>query len=126
MTRPFWFVVGVACLATGAAGIVLPLLPATPFLLLAAYAFARSSPRMHAWLLAHPRFGPVIDDWRRHGAIARNTKIAALALMVATLALSVALAVPAWVLVVQAMALAGSGLFIVTRPDRPRGPDQQA
>lgn len=123
MTRPFWFVLGVLCLGTGAAGIVLPLLPATPFLLLAAYAFARSSPRLHGWLLAHPRFGPIIEDWRRYGAIAQRTKIAALGLMVATLALSVALAVPGWVLALQAVALAGSGLFIVTRPDRPRDPD---
>ena len=122
MTRPFWFVLGAVCLATGAAGAVLPLLPATPFLLLAAYAFARSSPRLHGWLLAHPQLGPLIDDWNRHGAIARRAKITALAVMAATLALSVALAVPAWVLIVQAVALAGSGLFIVTRPDRPRGP----
>lgn len=123
MTRPFWFVLGVTSLGTGAAGIVLPLLPATPFLLLAAYAFARSSPRLHAWLLAHAHFGPLIEDWNRHGAIARRAKITALAFMVATLALSVALAVPAWVLIVQALALTGSGLFIITRPDRPRGPD---
>jgi uncharacterized membrane protein YbaN (DUF454 family) len=123
MTRPFWFVVGIVCVAAGAAGAVLPLLPTTPFLLLAAYAFARSSPRLHRWLLAHRQFGPLIDDWNQHGAIARNTKIMALGLMAATLALAVALGVPPWVLAMQAVALAGSGLFVATRPDRPRDRD---
>jgi uncharacterized membrane protein YbaN (DUF454 family) len=120
MTRPLWFAVGVTCLATGAAGAVLPLLPATPFLLLAAFAFARSSPRLHAWLLAHAHFGPLIQDWRRHGSIARRTKIVALATMAATLALSFALQLPLWIIAVQAAALAGTGTFIMTRPDRPR------
>lgn len=120
MTRPLWFTVGVTSLAAGAAGAVLPLLPATPFLLLAAYAFARSSPQFHAWLLDHPRFGPVIDDWRRHRCIARRTKVISLAMIAATLAASVALGVPAWLLAVQAVVLSGSALFIATRPDRPQ------
>ncbi|MCC6948416.1 MAG: YbaN family protein [Bradyrhizobiaceae bacterium] len=120
MTRPLWIAIGLASLTTGAAGAVLPLLPSTPFLLLAAYAFARSSPRLHAWLLEHPAFGPVIDDWRRHRAIARRTKIAALAVIAATLALSALLGVSAWILAIQAVVLSGSAIFIVTRPDRPR------
>ena len=120
MMRPLWFTIGLASLAIGAAGAVLPLLTATPFLLLAAYAFARSSPRLHAWLLDHPSFGPIIDDWRRYRAIARRTKIVALVVIGATLAISVALGVPAWIFAIQAAALAGSAIFIVTRPDRPR------
>jgi uncharacterized membrane protein YbaN (DUF454 family) len=120
MTRPLWLALGLTSLATGAAGAVLPLLPATPFLLLAAFAFARSSPRLHAWLLAHAHFGPLIDDWRRHRAIARRTKIVALATIAATLLLSVALQIPPWIIAIQAVALAGTATFIVTRPDRPR------
>lgn len=119
MTRPLWLAVGSVSLAAGAAGAVLPLLPATPFLLLAAYALARSSPQLHAWLLNHPSFGPIIDDWRRHRAIARRTKVVALFALIITLVMSAALGVPAWVLAFQSVALAGSAVFIVTRPDRP-------
>jgi len=119
MTRPLWIVLGCASLAAGVAGAVLPLLPATPFLLLAAYSFAQSSPRLHTWLIAHPRLGPIIEDWRRYGAIARRTKVVALAVMAVTFAGSAAFGVPSWVLAIQAITLAGAATFIVTRPDRP-------
>src|SRR5688572_30091456 len=105
MTRPFWFVLGILCLVAGAAGVVLPLVPATPFLLLAAYGFARSSPRLHDWLLAHPRFGPVITDWQRHGAISGRVKVTAVLMIAATFGGSIVFGVPGWILAVQAVVL---------------------
>src|SRR5690606_8396288 len=63
--RSLWLTFGLVCVGLALAGVVLPLLPATPFLLLAAFAFTRSSPRLHAWLLGHRHFGPLIEDWRR-------------------------------------------------------------
>lgn len=123
MTRPFWFALGFLCVGIGAAGLVLPLVPGVPFLLLAAYAFSRSSPRFHNWLLNHPRFGPPIIDWQRHGSISRNIKIVAVSTMGAALAISIALGIPSWVLALQAVLIAGAATFIVTRPGRPRGPD---
>jgi uncharacterized membrane protein YbaN (DUF454 family) len=119
MGRPLWFVLGLASVAAGAAGVVLPLVPATPFLLLAAFCFARSSPRLHAWLVGHPQFGPVINDWHEHGSIARNVKVTALVLMGLTLAGSAAFGVAPWILAIQAVVLAAAATFIVTRPDRP-------
>ncbi len=65
----------------GVAGIFLPLLPTTPFLLLAAWLFARSSPRLEQWLFDHPLFGRPLRDWREDGAISRGAKICALSLM---------------------------------------------
>lgn len=120
MSRPLWIAIGFASLVAGALGAILPLLPATPFLLLAAYSFAQSSPRLHAWLIGHPRLGPIIEDWRRYGAIARKTKLVALLTILATLGLSAALGVPAWVLILQALTLSGAAIFIFTRPDRLR------
>ncbi|MBB5518456.1 YbaN family protein [Amphiplicatus metriothermophilus] len=117
--RPLWLLLGFGCLAAGAAGAVLPLVPTTPFLLLAAFAFARSSPRLHDWLLAHPHFGPLIDNWRRHGAIGRRAKILAVAVMAFAFAFSIALGAGAWPLVLQALVLGGAALFVLTRPDAP-------
>jgi uncharacterized protein len=79
--RAAWFVSGIVAVALGLVGIVLPLLPTTPFLLLAAFCFARSSPALHDWIIHHPRLGPPIQDWRTHRAISRKAKTGALALL---------------------------------------------
>jgi uncharacterized membrane protein YbaN (DUF454 family) len=113
-------VVSTAC---GIAGVILPLVPTTPFLLLAAFAFARSSPRLHTWLVTHPRLGPPIDDWSRYGAISRRAKLTAITVMVATLAVSVILGLSTWILLAQAVAMCGAAIFILTRPDRPPSRD---
>ena len=118
--RPLWFSFGLIATMLGIAGAVLPLLPATPFFLLAAFGFARSSPRLHAWLTGHRRFGPLITDWQRHGAIARRAKLTAVAVMVVTLAAGAVAGLELWLLGVQAVAMAGAAIFILTRPDTPR------
>lgn len=79
--RPLFAGLGAAFTALGVAGIFLPMLPATPFLLLAAACFARASTRIYNWLLNHALLGPVILEWRRHQAIPYRTKIVAIALM---------------------------------------------
>jgi uncharacterized membrane protein YbaN (DUF454 family) len=111
-----WLVVGFVALALGALGIALPLLPTTPFVLVAAFAFAQSSEKLHQWLLDHNVFGPLIENWRRHGAISRRAKVVSVVSMVAVLTISVAMAVPTYVVVVQAVVLGASALFILTRP----------
>lgn len=114
--RPVWLLVGATATACGVAGIVLPLVPTTPFLLLAAYAFARSSPRLHTWLINHPRFGPLIRDWRDHGAIGARAKSLAVAVMLATLLGGVLAGLPVWILAVQAAILACVAAFLLSRP----------
>ncbi len=57
------------CLALGVIGIFVPGLPTTVFILMAGWAAARSSPRFHNWLEGHPLFGPMLRDWRKHGAV---------------------------------------------------------
>jgi uncharacterized membrane protein YbaN (DUF454 family) len=72
--RIVWLTLGLASLALGGLGVALPLLPTTPFVLLAAYCFARSSRKLHDWLLDNRTFGKAIRDWRAHRAISRRSK----------------------------------------------------
>lgn len=116
MMRAVWLTLGVSALLFGAIGIFVPLLPTVPFLLLAAFGFARSSERLHGWLLSHPTFGPPIEDWRERGAIGHRAKRLATLSILAAFALSVALGVAGWVLALQAVTLFGVALFIWTRP----------
>ncbi|WP_412774629.1 YbaN family protein [Nitrobacter sp.] len=78
MIRYVFLVLGIGFVALGFIGAFLPVLPTTPFLILAAACFARSSPRLENWLLRHPRFGPLLRGWRERGAIPVKAKLMAL------------------------------------------------
>lgn len=78
-------VMGLVALGLGLMGMFMPLLPTTPFLLLAAALFFRSSPRLYAWLLGHRTFGPYIRNFREHKAIPLHTKIVSVSLVWLTL-----------------------------------------
>ena len=107
----WWRTLALACVALGIVGAFLPVLPTTPFLLVAAWAAGKGWPQLEAWLIAHPRWGPPIRRWREHRAVPRSAKwlasatmlasVAALAFSEAPLALKLAmvlflLAVAAW------------------------------
>jgi uncharacterized membrane protein YbaN (DUF454 family) len=79
--RALWVLAGVASLATGIVGIFVPLLPTTPFVLLAAFCFSRGSTRAERWLLTHPRFGPMVHDWRERRAVPLRAKQLATVMM---------------------------------------------
>lgn len=121
MTRPAkrlaWQAAGALFLLLGLLGIPLPLLPTTPFLLLAAFCFARGSDRLHDWLVGHPRLGPPIEAWRRDRAISRQAKVMAGAAMLASLAISLVIGAPPYAVGLQAVVLVGVGLFLFTRPE---------
>ena len=115
--RIFWLTLGGLSLLVGVVGIVVPLLPTTVFAILAAYCFARSSTRLHDWLVSHRYFGPMIRDWRTEGAIRRPAKIMASVSIGVVFALSLLLGVANGVLLLQAAVLSAVLLFIWTRPD---------
>lgn len=108
---------GLCCVTLAAIGIVLPLLPTVPFLLLAAFFFANSSDRLHNWIVAHSVFGPMILDWRERGAIRPRAKKAATVSIAAVFGLSFLLGVPGHVLGIQAVVLTAVLTFIWTRPN---------
>lgn len=122
--RGFYLVLAWLALALGVIGIVVPGLPTTPFVLLAAWAAARSSERLHAWLRAHRLFGPMIRDWQATGAVSRRAKWAASVAMFLCAVLMFATAPRLW------MAASGSGVMLVVaiwlwlrpEPMRPANP----
>lgn len=79
--RVLWLLGGALSLFTGFVGIFLPLLPTTPFVLLAAFCFSRGSARWEAWLLQHPRFGPMVRNWRAYRVIPLRAKQLATVMM---------------------------------------------
>lgn len=115
--RLLWVAVGGVALALGALGAVLPLLPTTPFVILAGAALSKGSARHAAALHGHPVFGPVLADWRTHGAIAPRWKALALGMMAAGLAISTMIGVGAPILTVQAVAMSIAAAFILSRPN---------
>ncbi|MDZ7735161.1 MAG: YbaN family protein [Gammaproteobacteria bacterium] len=117
LARPLWFTFGCAATGCGIAGAVLPLLPTTPFLLVAAWAFARSSPRLHGWLLAHPTLGRLINNWQHDGSLGRNTKLVAMLVMLSSLGLTLLLGFPMLVAMVQLMVFVPAGWFLLSRPE---------
>jgi hypothetical protein len=93
----------------GVLGIFVPVLPTTPFLLLAAACYARSSRRIYAWLLQHAHFGPVIREWREHRSMPYRAKRRALWLIALSFVISIAFFVPGWK---AKLAMAAAGLVL--------------
>jgi hypothetical protein len=115
LVRGLLWVAGSVSLALGLLGILLPGLPTTPFILLAAACYARASPRLHAWLLNHRWFGPMLRDWERDHSLTRRTKT------VAVVSMTLMVAFSAWGFqsrpVLQAVLLAAGviGAWVVLR-----------
>ncbi|HET7655913.1 MAG TPA: YbaN family protein [Luteimonas sp.] len=117
-----WWLLAWAALALGMIGIVVPGLPTVPFVLLSAYAAARGSEKLHAWLLAHRRFGPMIRDWQAEGAVSRRAKWLATAMM-ALAAVVMFLTVPEWWMAATGTAImAVVDLWLWRRPEPRRQP----
>ena len=115
-TRFFWLLAGLTAVAIGAVGVVLPLLPTTPFLLVAAFAFARSSARLNRWLREHRSFGPLIGNWHRDGSIDRKVKRTAIIVIFVTPVITWLFGAPLWIIACQIVVLSASAIFILTRP----------
>lgn len=116
LTRPFFFVAGLAFVGLGIAGYILPVMPGTIFLILAAACFARSSQRLEAWIENHPKFGPTVVSWRRHGAIPRKAKFLSIGMMALSFVILLFAHPPEQWLWVTGAVLAGCALFVATRP----------
>jgi len=120
--RAIWVFLGALSLLLGVIGIFLPVLPTTPFVLLAAACFARGSKRFHHWLLTHQRFGPLVSDWQRHHSIPLRAKCLALSMMWVSMGTS------AWLMRARPLAsvalvacAAAVSVWMLRLPTRPPG-----
>ena len=110
-----WLTAGFLCIATGVVGIVVPLLPTTDFVLLAAFCFSKGSRKWESWLLNHPRFGPMVREWRTTRCIPLRAKLASSAMLLVSASAS-AWALPmrtAWIPPVVCLLVA---LYLWSRP----------
>ena len=114
--KVLWLLAGLASVARGAIGVVVPLLPTTPFLLVAAFAFARSSTRLNRWLREHRSFGPLIENWHREGSIDRKVKRTAIIVILITPVITWLFGVPLWLIACQLAVLSAADIFILTLP----------
>ncbi|HOY78705.1 MAG TPA: YbaN family protein [Hyphomonadaceae bacterium] len=119
-TRPLFFVAGLMFVGLGILGYMLPVMPGTIFLILAAGCFARSSRRLEAWIENHPKYGPTVVAWRRHGAIPRKAKYLSIGMMALSFVIVIIAHPPAlWFWLTGAVLLA-CALFVATRPEGPK------
>lgn len=109
----FFIGIGLLCIALGITGIFLPLLPTTPFLLLAAFLFARSSTRLYYWLLKHRYLGPYIRDYLEHRTIPRKVKFISISTMWMSILLAITFSDLAALIVILLIATAIGVTFYI-------------
>ncbi|MBL8791481.1 MAG: YbaN family protein [Rhizobiales bacterium] len=119
LAKPLYLLLGWVCVLLGLAGIIMPILPTTPFLLVAVWAFSRGSPVLAEKIRNHPQAGPYIRDWEDHGVIPLKAKLLATAMMAAmAAALFFWATLPLWFPVVMTSVMVLVGVYIWTRPSR--------
>jgi uncharacterized membrane protein YbaN (DUF454 family) len=115
--RLAYLVLGWVCVSLGLIGAFLPLMPTTVFLLIAAWAFSRSSPRWHRWLREHARFGEAVRAWEEHHAMPRRAKRIAFIALAASYALTAWVFGPfSWAAIVGGLCIFGVALYIAHIP----------
>jgi uncharacterized membrane protein YbaN (DUF454 family) len=115
LRRVVYVVLGCFFVGLGALGAMLPVMPTTPFLLVASYFFVRSSPRLYHWLLRSPFFGSFLRDWHQHRGVRPRVKVTAVAVMLAAVSASIILGDLDWPVLALLLVLAAVGLGVVLR-----------
>lgn len=117
--RIIYHVIGLLMIVLAIIGAILPIMPTVPFLLVASWCFARSSPRFHHWLHSHKVFGPPIKQWEEQGVISPFVKILAVGGMSVGFCSFLLIAKPVlWLTICVAIVLILISVYILTRPSR--------
>lgn len=115
LVRGLLWLAGTVSLILGAIGVVVPGLPTTPFVLLAAACYAKASPRLHAWLLNHRLTGPMLRDWEKHHSLSRRTKTVAVVSMMVMVSFSIWGFRGRWIAQAVLIVLGAIGAWVVLR-----------
>ncbi|MFO7573378.1 MAG: YbaN family protein [Gaiellaceae bacterium] len=118
--RGAWVLAAYGFLGLALVGVAVPVLPTTPFALLAAYCAARGSERLHRRLLAHRALGPVIRDWHEHRAVSRRAKVTATGTMLLSAAVLLVVSGPGWILLAVTALMASVAAWLWLRPEPSR------
>ncbi len=119
--RGLYFLLGILSFIVGIVGVFTPLLPTTPFLILAAFCFSRSSQKFHHWLIQHPKLGPPIRDWNESGSISKKVKFLAIGMLsLSGTYISFKPHIPFDLKVMTILSLFAIALYIFTRPSTGR------
>jgi hypothetical protein len=125
MMRPLLFILGWLFFGLGFIGVFVPVLPTTPFMLLALWCFSRSSNRFHKWLYTHKYFGPPLQLWEEHRVVPLKAKYIAISFMIGSLVyVFVFSSTPVWAKVLMSASMAFGAGFILTKPSFPPEKDQ--
>lgn len=117
--RPAFFVLGWCFFGLGAVGAVVPGLPTVPLMLVALWAFSRSSPRFHDWLYGHPVFGPPLQQWRTHRVISIRAKLlAAASILASSVYMAFFTDMSAWLKASVAVVMGTGLIYILLQPSR--------
>lgn len=120
LIRHSYFLLGWLFFALGIVGVALPVIPTTPFMLLALWAFSRSSRRFHDWLYTHSFFGPPLQQWQQHRAIPLGIKWVAISFMLMSMIYLLLFSpLPDWVTITAGMVMSATAIFIFSKPSSP-------
>ncbi|MEJ7599779.1 MAG: YbaN family protein [Kofleriaceae bacterium] len=117
--RYAYIAIGLLFVGLGTLGVILPVVPTTPFLLISLWAFARSSHRLESWLLAHRLFGPRLVEWKKHRVIPLTVKLTAWGSMVASLTLMIVSGRSLVAIIGAASVMAIGAIYVATKPSKP-------
>lgn len=118
-TRAAYIAIGILFVGLGALGVVLPVVPTTPFLLMSLWAFARSSAMLERWLLEHRVFGPRLVEWRRNRVIPLGVKLTAWGSMAGSLTLLILTGASAIAIGGAASVMAIGATYVASKPSLP-------
>lgn len=120
MIKKYFFIgLGFLFIGLGFIGIIIPGIPTTPFLLLSAWFFSKSSSFLENWLINHKIFGPLIRDWNKYKSISRKSKIIAVIIIIPTFAFSIYSSLNTIIDILLGITCISLCTYLISRPEPP-------